>query len=397
MEDATSTSCPLCGQAGMQAFYEARNIPVHSVLLVPDRDTALSYTKRDLILGSCPDCGFIANTAFDSSVQDYSPQCEETQGFSPTFNVFARSMAKRLSEDYGMKGKRVIEIGCGKGEFIALLCELGMEQGIGIDPTYVPDRLQSEAAKRVEFIQDFYSERHAHLSADLICCRHTLEHIGPVGSFLRMLRRNIGDRTETLAFFEVPDTLRILREAAFWDIYYEHCSYFTAASLARLFWWSGFEVIDLRCEYDEQYLTLLARPLENAVPPLVSSPAEGDLAEVVRAVKQFPKRFEKIRRKWVGTIRNLKREGKRIVLWGSGSKAVGFIVTLGFDEEIEYVVDVNPHKQGKFMPGVAQQIVAPSFLRHYRPDCVIIMNPVYKREIHDQLASMALEPMVIAL
>ena len=66
-------------------------------------------------------------------------------------------------------------------------------------------------------------------------CRHTLEHIAPTGRFLRTIRNVIGDRSDTVVLFELPDAVRILREGAFWDINYEHCSYFSPGSLSRLF------------------------------------------------------------------------------------------------------------------------------------------------------------------
>jgi hypothetical protein len=85
--------CPACEQGVMQVFYEVRNIPVHSVLLMPTREMALNYRRRDLRLGFCSWCGFISNTSFDPSVHEYGVSCEETQGFSPTFNAFARDLA----------------------------------------------------------------------------------------------------------------------------------------------------------------------------------------------------------------------------------------------------------------------------------------------------------------
>src|SRR5688572_26140483 len=93
--ESAQPTCPNCEQGQMQTFYEVRNIPVHSVLLMPTRERALSYPRRDLRLGFCAQCGFIGNTLFDPTVHEYSTSCEESQGFSPTFNAFARGLAKR--------------------------------------------------------------------------------------------------------------------------------------------------------------------------------------------------------------------------------------------------------------------------------------------------------------
>jgi SAM-dependent methyltransferase len=229
----------------MKTFYQVRDIPVHSVLLMRSQEQALNYPRRDLQLGFCPSCGFISNVLFDPSVHEYSTSYEETQGFSPTFNAFARQLAQRWVEEYELRGKTVLEIGCGKGEFLALLVELGVGKGIGIDPAFVPERLRTRAGGRLEFVQDFYGEKYAHLQADAICCRHTLEHIAPTGEFMETIRRTVGSRQDTLLLFEVPDMSRILNEVAFWDIYYEHCSYFTTGAIARLFGHAGFKVLEL--------------------------------------------------------------------------------------------------------------------------------------------------------
>ena len=161
-------------------------------------------------------------------LQNYSTQCEESQHVSPTFTKFATSLAQRWIDRYDIRNKTIIEVGCGKGEFLTLMCELGNNSGVGIDPSYQPWRNTSPAVGRMRFINDLYSEKHTNIEADVIMCRHTLEHIGQTGEFIRMIRRAIGGRKDMLVLFELPDVTRVLQENAFWDVYYEHCSYFLA-------------------------------------------------------------------------------------------------------------------------------------------------------------------------
>ncbi len=93
----------------------------------------------------------------------------------------------------------------------------------------------------------------------------------------------------------------------------------------------------------------------------------------------------------------INRRGQRAVVWGSGSKAVSYLTTLGITDELEYVVDVNPHKYGKFLAGTGHEIVAPKFLVEYQPDVVIVMNPVYCEEIGASLKVMGLTPAMTAV
>jgi hypothetical protein len=232
--------------------------------------------------------------------------------------------------------------------------------------------------------------------ADLVVCRHTLEHIPNAGEFVRIIRRAIGQRREAVVAIEVPDTLRVLTDGAFWDLYYEHCSYFTPGSLARLFRSASFDLIDLRREYDDQYLILEARPAERTT--RMKFDLEDDLAAVTEAVRGFPAAFERQLARWRRVIEENLAEGNRVALWGSGSKAVGFLSTLGVtDDRVPYVVDINPRKQDTFLPGTGQRIVGPDALRQYRPDVVIVMNPVYRDEIRNDLDARGLRPAILTL
>lgn len=371
----------------MSIFYGVDDIPVHSTVNTATPEEAVNFPRGRLRLGFCPACAFVSNTVYDAAVQEYCSNCEESQGFSPTFNAFARKLAQTWIDRYDIHDKTVLEIGCGKGEFLVLMCDLGNNRGIGIDPSYRPERTPEEFKKRVEFIPDLYGEKYAHVTADVILCRHTLEHIGPTGQFLRSIRRTIGDRTGTVVLFELPDVTRVLKEGAFWDIYYEHCSYFSPGSLARLFRQSGFEVLELERCYDDQYLLIAARPLAGAVPS-PALPLEDDLEEMKSLVTAAERRLADGIDYWRRLILDCKAQGKKVVVWIALSKAVAFLTTLGVGDAVEYVVDINPFRQNKFMPGTGQPIVAPAFLENYQPDVVILMNPIYRREVQADLDRM---------
>jgi SAM-dependent methyltransferase len=345
----------------------------------------------------CSECGFISNTAFDERLTEYSGRYEETQGFSGTFNKFHTRLAEELIEKHDLRNKEVLEIGCGKGEFITLLSELGNNRGTGFDPGYHEGRNQSQhAAEKVQFIKDFYSERYSNYQADFVCCKMTLEHIHQTEDFIGTVRRAIGDRRDTIVYFQIPEVIRILRDCAFEDIYYEHCSYFSPGSLARLFRAAGFEVIDIYNEYDGQYLAIEARP-RSKMTDQTALPQEEDLGLLSDYVATFQDRVDAKLRGWSELLETYRQNNKKVVLWGSGSKGVSFLTTVAGGDMIEYVVDINPYRQGYYMSGTAQKIVAPTFLKDYRPDAVVIMNSIYHDEISQQLAAMGLSPEVIAL
>jgi hypothetical protein len=385
------TICPNCRSAGCcNPFYQVLGVPTNSCLLVADRAQALNFPTGDIVLALCGSCGFIFNAAWDSQRTIYSDQYEETQGFSPTFNTFNRAIAEELISSYDIRGKTVLEIGCGKGEFLSLICELGGNHGIGYDPSFVPARQRSE--QDVRFVREFFTETTNEIAPDLLCCKMTLEHIGQTRHFIGSVR-SVANRKDSVIFFQVPDVGRILEEGAFWDVYYEHCSYFSATSLKHLFNGSGFAVQRVWTGYDSQYLMIVTSPADGRA---TLSDTDG-VAAIMRMSGVFAATATRSRAAWLSQLRNWAAAGQRTVLWGSGSKAVAFLTTLGVHDEVEHVVDINPYRVGKFLPGTGQRIVAPAFLRDYRPDNVVIMNPVYRGEVERVLARHRCEPRVYTI
>ena len=116
---------------------------------------------------------------------------------------------------------------------------------------------------------------------------------------------------------------------------------------------------------------------------------------VMADVAYFIEHYEAKRAEWRKKLAGWKASGKKVVLWGGGSKGVAFLTTLGLTlDDVEYAVDINPIKTGTFMAGTGQEIIAPAFLQQYRPDVVVIMNPVYRAEITSDLTEMGLSPVI---
>jgi SAM-dependent methyltransferase len=387
--------CSSCGSEDLDFFHHAEGVPVNSCIPVETREAALAFPRGNISLAFCRGCGFIFNAAFDESLIEYSERYEPTQAFSGTFNRWHLRIAQDLLERYALREKRIIEIGCGKGEFLTMLCELGANVGIGFDPALDPARMRPPKAGEARFVQDLYSENYAHVKADLVCCKMTLEHVARAADFVGMVRRAVGDDPKTGVFFQVPDVRRILEEHAFWDIYYEHCNYFSAGSLARLFRRAGFSVEAVRREYDDQYLMIDCRPA-NGRAGTASVAEEDDIGELRQLVDRFSSRLPIAVRDWRERIRGFRRAGKRVVIWGAGSKGVAFLTTLGLGvDDVEFAVDVNPHRHGQFVPTTGQEIIGPEQLLRHPPDVVVVMNPVYKREIEADLRELGLQPEVL--
>ncbi|NBC17464.1 MAG: methyltransferase domain-containing protein [Bacteroidetes bacterium] len=387
--DDTTYTCPICGSMDIDLFIEIEGIPVLCNVLGDTRAAALSVPRGDLRLGFCEQCGHIYNYAFDPSLIEYDMAYENSLHFSPRFRAYADGLAEHLVERYDLHGKDVIDIGCGKGDFLELLCEKGVRQGIGFDPSYDPELTENGTGHDVTVIRDYYSEAYTDYHADLVTCRHVLEHVPDPTAFLRSVRHTVGDRAETGVFFEVPNVRATLHDLAIWDLIYEHCSYFSAASLEYLFAHSGFVVQDVVDAYDGQYLCIEALPLHGDSGRALRGDAGREALR--RDVRRFARRYDDKVTTWREALRDMETRDEHAVIWGAGSKGNILFNILGEQDRIRYAVDINPRKQGKYVAGTGHKIVPPAFLRELQPDVIVIMNGIYEDEIRQTVRDLGID------
>ena len=388
-----SFPCPVCHDGVLEPFLRIDSVPVVSTQLWPTRQDALDAPRGDLDLGVCRSCGMIRNLAFKPALVEYDAAYENSQHFSPAFSAYAAELARRLVDTYGLRSKVVAEIGSGKGEFLALLCEEGGNRGFGFDPTYDGQVDDHDAAERITFVRDYYSEAFSHVAADLVCCRHVLEHVDDPGAMLDTVRQAIAGRG-TPVYFEVPHAGYVLGPSGLWDFIYQHVSYFSPPTLRLLFERQGFDVADVRSSFDGQFLSIEARP--GAAPAGSPQPDPQAVAEVVGQVDALVRRYQATVERWTELVERRSYKGG-VVLWGAGAKGVTFLNATGMVAGIDTVVDLNPRKHGSYIPGTGQQIVAPDELRSHPPDTVLVMNPIYRDEISRQLETMDLRPEVVCV
>jgi hypothetical protein len=229
-----------------------------------------------------------------------------------------------------------------------------------------------------------YTDKYSHLEADFMVCRHVLEHLVAPRGLLRLMRSALRNSGSGL-YVEVPNADFLFAGGSIWDLIYAHISYFSASSLRMLFEQSGFEPIELNKNFNAQFLGI------EAVPGTYhdSSPS-GDLQVLTALISAFAETYAATVSFWQSEIRRELVAGQRVVLWGAGAKSVSFLNALLDAAPIPYAVDLNPKKQGMFLPGSGAEIVAPARLLELDPDLVVILNPIYENEIRRDLNAMGL-------
>jgi SAM-dependent methyltransferase len=346
----------------------------------PTAAAARTCPRRDIDLVLCLACGFVFNAAFDEDALRYADDYENAQTHSTVFAAYLDSLIALLIDRHALEGRTVLEVGCGKGEFLARLCRAARCQGIGFDPSYSEAR-HGPPGPGVRIVADRFDRWDPRLEAALVCCRHVIEHLGRPRELLQTIAAGLGG-TPTPVFFETPRLEWILRERAFWDVSYEHCSYFTMPVLARLFESCGFTVADSRPAFEGQYQWLTARADGRRRP---AAGAPGDPAHR-RETEAFGAAWAAARDDWAARMAALGRRGPWAV-WGAGAKGVMFLNLLDLGPDtVPVVVDQNPRKQGGYVPGTGQPIVPPAALREHGIRSVLVVNPNYREEVAGTLA-----------
>ena len=389
-------SCPVCNQERSQLpLLVIEGVPVFCNVLLPDIKSAANVPRGDIHLFYCEYCGHFYNGVFDPSKIDYNPSYENSLHFSENFQAYAEALAARLIETYDMKGKTVLEIGCGKGDFLRLMCKQGVGRSIGFDPSYEEMRVTESDGNHLSVVRDYYSEKYSDIDADMVVCRHVLEHIESPNDFLNTIRKTVGERPDTLLFFEVPNVMYTLEDLGIWDLIYEHCGYFTSSSLIHLFNAAGFFPVSVNPDFGGQYLCIEAYPVKK--PKIALEIHHEDHLQVSKYAKNFSSQYCNKVEKWQRKLERMKNYGKKTVVWGGGSKGVTFLNVMSHHAEIDYIVDINPHKQGLYIPGTGQRVLSPDHLIDYQPDVVIAMNPLYIDEIRKSLADRSIRSNLISV
>jgi SAM-dependent methyltransferase len=366
--------CPVCGSNSLREFLSRKRVPVHQNLLMRDQAAAIDIPRGDLTLVACQDCGFIFNKSFDQQKIMYGEDYENTQACSPSFNEYLDGLVRRMIVEQNVRGCHVVEVGCGNGWFLRKLVAYdgAGNRGSGFDPSY--RGTESELDGRLRFSSRYYDSECADVPADVIVCRHVIEHVPRPRQLLENIKKALAHAPNARIFFETPCVEWILTNLVVWDFFYEHCSYFSAASLSTTFQAAGFEVQSVEHVFGGQYLWL------EATLPKIAPQIDRRPGTVITQAQRFAQTEAKLKEDWGRKIRSL-AEKHKVALWGAGAKGVTFANLIdGSRQWIDCIVDLNPLKQGHYLPGTGHPIVAHEDLTTRGVSTAILMNPNYRTE-----------------
>lgn len=371
------SGCRACGRNALEPLIDLGECPALAGALWDDAAEARDCTRGRLELSWCRSCGHVENAAFKAELVDYDGDYDNSLHFSPSIQQYSADLASRLVGRYGLQDGHVVEIGSGRGDFLLELCRLTGGTGTGYDPTCLPET----DVPGVTFV-DAYFDPSQHLrSYDLLVCRHVLEHLDDPASLLRSLQADAP--AQAVLYLEVPAAEFNFSPAGMWDCIYPHVSYFSAQSLAALVGRSGYDVLDAGTSFEGQFLWVEARR------GVVRQPVEQDVAAHRQRVHDFADSWRTTVQAWQERLAG--NEG--VVLWGAGMKGVTFLNAVDPERRLT-VVDLNPRKWGRALPGTGHIVASPSSLQP-SVTSVLITNTAYRDEIAGQLAQLGLSADVV--
>ncbi|PZF79274.1 class I SAM-dependent methyltransferase [Jiangella anatolica] len=377
------SSCLACGGQRLKGVADLGDSPVLTGALFEDRERARAAVHGRLDLSACLDCGHVQNVAFDPELVEYDVSYDNSLHFSGTFQAYADELVARLVGEYGIRGTHVVEIGSGKGDFLAALAAAGGNTGTGYDPTVEPlTRIEG-----VRLVQDYFRPGEQVEPYGLLACRHVLEHLEDPAALLTSL---VPDAPAGALFYlEVPSAEFNFGPDGLWDCIYPHVSYFSAGSLAALLRRTGFEIVSLERSFHGQFLSAEVR---------VGHSADGidDPGEHLAVVDAFGRRHQEAVARWRADVAAAAERGQTVVVWGAGSKGVNFLNAVD-PEGTLLAVDINPRKHGRYLPGGGHRVVAPESLRDLDVSTVAVTNPVYRDEIARILAELGVPADVVTV
>lgn len=369
--------CPVCAGGVLSSFVKRKEVPVHQNQVMRSEREAIEVRRGEIDLLFCHGCGFIFNQKFDASLLSYGSTYDNSQIHSSCYKEYLDELSNFLVYELGIQNRRLIEVGCGNGYFLRKLIsrEGAGNIGFGFDPSYQgPD---SVFDGRLRFFRSFFNEDAAKLEADVVICRHVIEHVqDPVG-LLSLIRTALNPSSQSIIFMETPCVEWILRTGAFWDFFYEHCSYFSASSLTAAAQIAGFRFNDIYRSFGDQYLVATGNLATDRSSEFVRI---DDQEPSLKLASEYSVNEQCLLTSYSNKIRRIADNGG-VAFWGAAAKGVTLANLIDPHRSmIDCLVDLNPNKQGCFAPGSGHPIVNPSELPHLGVKSAVVVNQNYFAE-----------------
>jgi SAM-dependent methyltransferase len=354
--------CRLCGSVDSVTTLTLERMPRWNHRLLRHSELESDH-PIDLHIQRCDKCGFVSlPTVLDDS---YYSDYVNAPSRSPQMMAFLNAQAKEFVDSFELRGKTILEVGCGDGGFMLALRSAGANVK-GVEPSDEQRKIALSQGLSVEAGVLVATHTLADAPFDAVVTRQVFEHVDDMRGFLAAMRAHL--RVGGVGLVEVPNLDTLLREDRFFDFIPEHVNYFSSRTLRLVLELAGFTVISIDPVQDSEALRALIR-------------WEGH-----SSVDGLRRRVDQLRVDITDFVNEHHSRGVRIAVWGAGGKGLSILATTDL-KNVDLLVDGDPHKEGRYTPVSHLRVSSPDTLREHSIGAVVIMAPAYRMEILGTLRS----------
>ncbi|MES9902103.1 MAG: methyltransferase domain-containing protein [Sedimenticola sp.] len=353
--------CRLCELGKLNPFLNMERIPknvsvlLNSEMILSDESTVLDVYK-------CDNCNFVQlnRTLDDKYYDDYLMTTSHTDMIIDYLN----KQSEDLIDNFKLLGKKIIDVGCGDGQYVSLLQNKGLE-AYGIEPSKRFSKKGRELGLKI--YNGYVSESNIIPGGkyDAFVTRQVLEHVPDPINFLKGIKMSLND--QAVGVVEVPCLEKALENHRFYDFFPDHLNYYSISSLSFALEQSGFSIVEIKRTFNDEYL--------QATVKFDSSATSSDLQQSVLKIKNDIK----------GIINKASKDNKRVAVWGSGAKGLVSLAVSGIENGIEYIVDSDENKQNLYSPVTHIPVYCVEQLIDDPVDIILITALAFEKEILKQL------------
>lgn len=389
----SQTTCRFCGAPVEAVFADLGMSPLANSYLPPQAANAMEpfYPLRALV---CGECFLVQLEEFETPEAIFSDYAYFSS-YSSSWIDHSRRYSEQMVERLGLgESSHVVEIASNDGYLLQFFHERQIPV-LGIEPAanVAKVALQKGIPTLVEFFgQETARSLAGESSADLLLGNNVLAHVPDLNDFVAGMKILLAP--DGVITMEFPHLMRLIEENQWDTIYHEHFSYFSFLTVSRVFEAHGLRLFDVEeLPTHGGSLRIYGAHAEDREKPETS--AARELRERERAAGYesldtylgYGRRVERDKRQILRFLSELKEEGLSIVGYGAPAKGNTLLNYCGVGRDfVDFTCDLNPHKQGHFLPGSHIPIRPPDAIREEQPDVVLILPWNLKDEIVEQLA-----------
>lgn len=313
---------------------------------------------KTLDLRQCSGCGLVQ---FDCPPVEYYRDVIRAGGISSTMRELRTTQYKHFIERCNLVGKKIIEIGCGQGEFLQILTDFPVRP-FGIE--HKRSLVESAKKRGLNVWEKFTETEDTVLEGgpfDAFLSFNVLEHQPFPNKMLRCIYNNL--TPSGVGLITVPSFEYILKSNSYYELLRDHIANYTKETLSFLIQKNGFDILDFSI-VNRDTLSVIVQKRH----PIDVTDFESNFCSIKKQLAEYFGLFS-----------------KKVAVWGASHQSLTIISTADIGKHIAYIIDSASFKQGKYAPVSHIPVVSPDFIRTHPVESILILAPGYIDEIREQI------------